>query len=178
MGIAKPKKKSWEYSHLAYSYTYNNQGDQIKQATGPTGFVSENYRDVTKKRYSKIWAYEFKHDIDFVKLDKLTKSHIGDKYQAWEAAYSAINNIPVFSSIFRKIFNIKKNDSDFSFCNKAVVLILKDQGYLTVEDNSLSPSETIEAVKDMCHIPKLVWNKQYFVNNVFLDEKQIFIVSE
>ena len=158
-----------DINHLAYAYSYQFPLKYISQATG-LGFESIHYKNVIETRYSKIWAYEFKMPIDFELLDKMTEHHLNDKYEADEAAYSAIDET-FLKKIWEKIFGVKKTDKDFSFCNKAVFLLLKAQGYLTdiQDDNSLNPRELIDECnkENLLFTPVLVWNKTHYINNIF-----------
>ncbi len=174
--ITKPAKwiikgfTSSRFNHMAYGYTYAKQGNYIKESTGH-GFGSKRKEDVIEKRYSKIWVYELTCDLDFPLIHKMTKEHIGDEYEASEAAYSAIDRIPVLNKIYRLFFKIKKNDKDFSYCNKAILLILKANGYLLhiKDDNSLNPEELIKEMQKhgLCKPPVLVWDKNHYVNKRF-----------
>jgi hypothetical protein len=160
-----------EICHMSYSYDYAGQKEFIKQTTFDKGCHSVDYMPHFKERYSKIYAHEVKVPIDLARLHEFTKSHLGEKYRPERAFYSAIDRIPIVNKLWKYFFKIEENSDDVAFCNNFVVLALQDQGYLKhIKDvNSLSPEETKKEIQKygLCYSPMLVWNKSYFVNNVF-----------
>lgn len=169
--IIKWRTKS-NFNHCGISYDYADQKQYIKEHLGG-GFVSTHYQKAKRDRYCKCIAYEACYEIDFKKLHRDVQDYMGKPYGYFEMAKPLLYKIKWLSNLYSKITGSNEEDNDSVCSATAMLLAVKNQGYLQhIDSSSVSPERLRKILlkNKLVHpTPIVVWNKKLYIKNIFKD---------